>query len=301
MKAFVKKRIIDYVEDVVFLSRYFSILLALTFIMLCTVSCANEKPFDTSVGTSSSVSESSLTDTVTVSPQDTSYQTEQTSDLPPETQLPIVDDNGVDPDKPMIALTFDDGPNGSTTERIVEILEAYDARATFFVVGSRVSGEVQKKAMTKAIDAGCEIGCHTYSHPRMWDLTEETLQNEINDCKNAVSELVGAEIKYFRPSGGNLPDFVYDCGYPIILWSVDTEDWKSRDSEQICKNIKENVFDGCIILMHDLYSSTADACEEIIPWLDEQGYQMVTVSELFEARDVVPAAGDVFGRVRKQT
>lgn len=220
-----------------------------------------------------------------------------TSEIPLQTEPPEKKYE-VDPEKPMVVLTFDDGPNGETTERIVKILEENGARATFFVVGSRVAGEVQQKAMQAALDAGCEIGCHTYGHPRMWDLTAESMQKEIDDCISAINALVDTEVKYFRPTGGNLPDIVYECDYPLILWSVDPEDWKNRDVEAICQNIKDYAFDGCIILLHDLYTETADACEIIVPWLAEQGYQMVTVSELFEARGITPENGDVWGRVR---
>jgi peptidoglycan/xylan/chitin deacetylase (PgdA/CDA1 family) len=239
------------------------------------------------------------TEVTTTQPQTTPLpETEETTAQPPVVteELP---EYTVDPDKPMVAITFDDGPNGKTTERIVEILEQNGARATFFVVGSRVAGENQRSAMQKALDANCEIGCHSYSHPRMWDLDIESMNKQIEDCIAAIDGLVDTEVKYFRPTGGNLPDFVYECEYPLILWSVDPEDWRNRDKDMICQNIKDNVFGGCIILMHDLYQATADACEEIIPWLAEQGYQMVTVSELFEARGITPENGEVWGRVRK--
>lgn len=206
----------------------------------------------------------------------------------------------VDPDKPMVALTYDDGPNGDNTIKIVDAMLKNGGRCTFFVVGSRLSTKSNARAMKYAVEADCEIGTHTQNHPRMWDLDADSLQKELEDSVSAIQNIADVEVRFFRPTGGNMPDFVSDCGYPLILWSVDTEDWKNRDKDMIVQNIKDNVCDGAIILMHDLYSCTAEATEEILPWLVEQGYQLVTVSELFAARGVTPVNGDVWGRVRPQ-
>ncbi len=192
----------------------------------------------------------------------------------------------VDPNKPMVALTYDDGPSGNVTTRILNTLEAYDARATFFVVGSRVDSYSYQ--IKRAHDLGCEIGNHTYNHAKITSLTPDELKSNLLNTDNKVQAITGEPPILMRPPGGSYKtDTVrQNTNYPIIMWSVDTLDWKTRNAQSVISSIQGSVFNGSIILMHDLYDSTAEATEIIVPWLISQGYQLVTVSEMMEAKGI---------------
>lgn len=204
-------------------------------------------------------------------------------------------DPSIDPSKPVIAFTFDDGPNGATTKRIVDALKKNGARATFFIVGNRVNSQKQYDALQAAIDAGCEIANHTYSHAKLTKISVSEMKEEIEKTNTVLEDKLGVRTHLLRPPGGFTNDEVKsNVKYPIIKWDVDTEDWKSRDKDAVVAEIKKSVKDGAIVLMHDLYQSTAEAVEEILPWLVEQGYQVVTVSELMEIKGIEMERGKVY-------
>ena len=195
----------------------------------------------------------------------------------------------VDPNKPMVAFSFDDGPaydyNGSnSTAKILNVLEKYNARATFFMVGERVNSET-KHLLDKEIQLGCELGNHTYSHNHYGP---QVTASDISKASKQIEKVCGKAPTMFRAPGGNLTSTIRkECkseGMALAYWSVDTEDWRSKNKNKICKNIENYVYDGSIVLMHDIYPSTADAVEEIVPKLVEKGYQIVTVSELIAAK-----------------
>lgn len=185
----------------------------------------------------------------------------------------------VDPDKPMIALSFDDGPNRKSTEKILAALENNNARATFFVVGCHA--EENKDVVKHAYEIGCEIGSHTYNHKELTTLSSKQIKNEIEKTNNLIKEITNQERVLIRPPYGAVDDKVLKrITSPIILWSLDTEDWLSRDTEKVIDEVINNVSDGDIVLMHDYYMESANAAEVIIEKLTEKGYQLVTVSEL---------------------
>ncbi len=193
---------------------------------------------------------------------------------------------GIDPNKPMVALTYDDGPAGAVTPRILELLKANNAKATFFMVGSQVA---KSMGIVKQMnEQGCEVANHTYNHKMMNKIAPAELKHQLELTNQIVSDACGQSPILMRPCGGfKTPDGMAQIGLlsmPAIMWSVDTRDWKTRDAESTIQVIRENVRDGDIILMHDLYSTTADASEVIIPELIAQGYQLVTVSELASYR-----------------
>ncbi|MGL5437344.1 MAG: polysaccharide deacetylase family protein [Lachnospiraceae bacterium] len=193
---------------------------------------------------------------------------------------------GIDPNKPMIALTYDDGPTRAVTPRILDLLKANNAKATFFMVGSRVEKDMDLvKQMT---DQGCEVANHTYDHIMMNKIDPAQLKWQLEKTNQVVSDACGIAPILMRPCGGARTaagmEQVGAMSMPAILWSVDTLDWKTRDAESTIRIIRENVKDGDIILMHDLYSTTADASNVIIPELVAQGYQLVTVTELASYR-----------------
>lgn len=223
-----------------------------------------------------------VSDTETTSDSETTEETE----TPTEPQTTIGDameqnphSDNIDPNKPMVALTFDDGPDGAKTGRLLDALEQYGAHATFFVVGSRIPGD--EETIKRASSIGCEIGNHSYSHSKLTALDDAAVANEINSVAETIKSLTGQNIVICRPPYGAIDDRVQAIiNAPVILWSIDTRDWETRNAAQTIANIQQNVQDGDIILMHDIHAESIDAAVQIIPWLQEQGYQLVTVSEL---------------------
>lgn len=191
----------------------------------------------------------------------------------------VVMSTDVDPDKPMIAFTFDDGPNYETTSMILDVLEEYNARATFFMVGNRVSGN--EEILNREISIGCELGNHTMTHK---NYGSNVTVADISDASDTIYDACGQYPTMFRCPGGIITALIQrECsseGMPLAYWSVDTKDWELKDSEKVYDNVIDNVYDGCIVLMHDIYLPTAEAVENIVPKLIEEGYQIVTVSEL---------------------
>lgn len=185
----------------------------------------------------------------------------------------------IDPNKPMVALTYDDGPAGNNTLRILDTLKKYNARATFFVVGYNLDGN--EEIIKKIAEQGSEVANHTASHKDLAKLTIEELNYEVNSVADKIKSLTGQKNVLIRPPYGSVNDFVMSSlTEPVILWSIDTEDWKTKNPEATLNHVKATVYDGAIILMHDLHSETADATEMLVEWLTNEGYQIVTVSEM---------------------
>ncbi len=184
----------------------------------------------------------------------------------------------LDPGKPMIAFTFDDGPNAETTNRILDAFEKNKASCTFFIVGNRTFRDANEACIKRMIENGFQLGNHTYDHKHYGsDVTIE----DITGCADRLNEISGHGPTAFRPTGGYLSDIIkQNCGAPIVLWNIDTEDWKTRDGNKIYYKILDEAKDGGIVLMHDIYPSSAYAVECVIPKLIENGYQIVNVAEL---------------------
>ncbi len=190
----------------------------------------------------------------------------------------------IDPSKPMIALTFDDGPGyNNVSDRILDTLEKYNAKATFFMVGTNASDHPEN--LKRKIKLGCELGNHTYTHEHYG---KKVTAKDIYRASDAIYEACGQYPTAFRSPGGNTTSVIRkQCkkeGMPLYYWSIDTEDWKSRDADKIYKTVMKNVKDGDIILMHEIYSSTADAVEKLVPALIKKGYQLVTCQQLVAAK-----------------
>lgn len=199
----------------------------------------------------------------------------------------------VNPNKKMVALTYDDGPYTPVTGRILDCLEKNKARATFFVVGSRV--DTYSDCIKREAKLGCEIANHTYSHTSLTKLSKSDIKNEIEKTDNLIKKYTGNSVNLVRAPGGAVNQTVKDSvSHPLINWSVDTLDWSHRTASKTVSNIKANVRDGSIVLMHDLYSATADASETIIPYLVKNGYQLVTVSEMMDAKGVTMKNGNLY-------
>ncbi len=200
---------------------------------------------------------------------------------------------GINPKKKMVALTYDDGPYTAVTNQILDVLEENDARATFFVVGSRVS--TYKACIKREAKMGCEIGNHTYNHTILTSVSAKKIKSEISKTNKAVKKITGQAPTIVRTPGGAINSTVKaNVDYPMFNWSVDTLDWKYRKSSSVVSSIKKNVRDGSIVLMHDLYGSTGDATEVIVPWLVKKGYQLVTVSELMAIKGIEVEDGKLY-------
>lgn len=198
-------------------------------------------------------------------------------------------ENGVyEPDKEskMIAMTFDDGP-GSYTEDLLDTLEENGAKATFFMLGKRIE-EVGGKNIERMQALGCELGNHSYNHPKLTDLDTEGIKDEFNKTDNLIAQYAsGAVATVARtPYGAQDSDVTMAINKPCIYWNLDTEDWDTRDVQSNIEAVLNNVSDGSIVLMHDIHQETVESCKTIIPKLIEQGYQLVTVSELARAKGV---------------
>ena len=188
-----------------------------------------------------------------------------------------------------IALTFDDGPDARYTAEILDILDEYGVRATFFVIGSNC--EQQPALIERELRAGHEIGNHTYSHPHLGNLSTEALLAEIRKTEEVLEGLSGYRPRLFRPPEGvysaTVAGTVEGLHYIPVLWTVDTGDWRSPSAEAIARAVLERAEPGVIILCHDYVSgksNTPAALRVFLPKLLSQGYVFVTVSELLESR-----------------
>lgn len=189
----------------------------------------------------------------------------------------------IDPSLPMVALTFDDGPHAEYTDQILDILEEHNAVATFFEIGNRLGNAPE--AVLRAVDLGCEIGSHSYSHPKFQKISGEEVLAELSSADAAFTEVLGYAPSLLRPPYGSLHEVLDDAGYSIITWSVDPSDWKCKDTDTVVDYIQNfEHLDGQVILLHDVYESTVEAVRILVPWLQEQGFQLVTVSELITLR-----------------
>ena len=195
-----------------------------------------------------------------------------------------VDMRGIDVNAPMVALTFDDGPEGSDiTTRILDTFAQYGGHATFFQPGDRASSYSDR--IKRMVDEGHEVGNHTYDHSHMGD---SVTREDIVKANDAIEEAGGVRPVSFRSPGGSTTDLIRETcaeeNMALYYWSLDTRDWYTRDADSVISVIKNNIEDGDIILMHNIYGSSAEAVEKIVPWLIDQGYQLVTVSQLLKAK-----------------
>ena len=194
-----------------------------------------------------------------------------------------------DPDAPMIALTFDDGPS-EYTDTILDCLEQYGQRATFFVVGYNAVDYPDQIARADYI--GCEIGNHTQGHANLTTLDRMGVAGQLASVDKLVELYTGHPTTVIRPPYGAFNDTTRAvANVPLVLWNIDTQDWETRDTQSTIDNILNDVYDGDIVLMHDIYESTAEAMLTVIPELTNQGYQLVTMSEIAETRGGMEPGG----------
>ncbi len=206
-------------------------------------------------------------------------------------------DLAIDPEKKLIALTFDDGPSNQNTNRILDVLEKYHSRATFFVIGKRIADRTE--VIARAINLGCEIGSHTWGHSDFTKYPKSALVDSLKKTDEAMVTNFNYHMTLFRPPyasiDGNIEAVSKDMGYTMILWSGSSHDWSIKNVDKVYKNTFNCAADGAIVLFHDIYDFTAEAIERIVPDLISQGYQLVTVSELIALDEKPVSPGERYG------
>lgn len=208
----------------------------------------------------------------------------------------IITNKKINSSDKLIALTFDDGPNYNTN-KVLDILEENNVPATFFVLGNRIKGN--ENILKRMVSSKMEIGNHTFNHLLLTKYKEDKVKSEINNTSNFIFEVTGKYPTLFRPSYGSCNKMIRGVvDTPIIIWDIDTLDWKYHNSRRISSRVINKVKDGDIVLMHDIYSATANALEIIIPSLKSKGYTFVTVSDLFYYKNIPLEKGKVYGFAR---
>ena len=195
--------------------------------------------------------------------------------------------------KKLVALTFDDGPSSATTPALLDRLSEKDVLATFFVLG--IMAERSPELLVRAQKEGHELASHSRAHQNLIHLSPEEVQADTASMKALFQSVVGDEPSLTRPPYGNFDDPVRSSlGTPLILWSVDPLDWQEKDSAHIISTAKSQVFDGAIILMHDIYPTSVEAIPNLVDSLRQDGYEFVTISELAKARHTTLVPGEAY-------
>ena len=194
---------------------------------------------------------------------------------------------------PLVAITFDDGPRTDTTAALLEGLALREVPATFFLVGERIPGN--EALIRDMAAAGHQIGVHTYDHVLMTELKRGEYDGQVAHTREELERILGPGAYWLRPPYGIVNESVTAwADGPLILWSVDPEDWKDGDVERIVQTVTGRVKDGDIILMHDIYQSSVEAALAIVDQLQGEGFCFVTVEQLMELRRVEPAPGALY-------
>ena len=219
-------------------------------------------------------------------PDDDGEQTDEPVIDPDQEDEPQIPDEPeeyvrtIDPYAPMVALTFDDGPHELYSQQILDVLEQYHAVATFFEVG--YNARLYPDILRRMVDLGCEIASHTNAHHDLTTLSRDAMLTDLAKLDQIIYDATGIMPTLVRPPYGAVNSTVkYESGRAMILWTVDTKDWLYRDAQVLIEYFQNyGDLDGEVVLMHSIHASTAEAMATVIPWLIEQGYQLVTVSEL---------------------
>lgn len=219
-----------------------------------------------------------------------------------ETAAATTEDEEMSEEVKYIALTFDDGPNATTTNEVIDKLEKYGIVASFFLVGNNVNDE-SAKAVKRAYDLGCEIDNHSRTHSNMTEFTAEEIKSEFDYTDEKVYEITGEHTKFFRPPYIAVHQIMFDNIDVPFIAGIGANDWEDRvTAEMRARMILKQAKDGDIILLHDAEgnSMTVEALDTIIPELQKQGYKFVTVTELFSAKGIIPDMEKVYTNVTQK-
>ena len=196
-------------------------------------------------------------------------------------------------ERPVVALTFDDGPRRSTTGELLDGLAQRGVHATFFLVGEMLEGNGD--LVERMAAEGHQIGVHTYDHVWLTELSAVDFEKQVGRTRRLLTEMVGEGSYWLRPPYGGVDRGVEKrAGSPVILWSVDPEDWDDKNVTRIVEHIVSNVRDGDIILLHDIYPSSVEAALQVVDRLQERGFLFATVEELAQLRHIELKEGEVY-------
>lgn len=204
------------------------------------------------------------------------------AEKPKPTEPPITF-NFIHVDGPYIAMTFDDGPSEKLTPRLLNLLAAHHIKATFFVIGQNLAEHPE--IAQRAAREGHEIANHSWSHPNLGKMSDESVRRELQKTDDAIKSAVGVRPTLMRPPYGSLSarqkKWIHDeFGYQIILWDVDPLDWKRPGPTVVCNRIVKETRAGSIVLSHDIHPGTIEAMPSTLEQLEAKGFKFVTVSEL---------------------
>lgn len=186
-----------------------------------------------------------------------------------------------------IALTFDDGPHGTLTPILLDALKARNAHATFFVMGVKIDMEGHPEILHRMVQEGHEIGNHVWNHPVMSKLYAEQIHEQLHRTNDAIKQYTNYSPTIMRPPYGNTnrktDNYISNVeGFDVILWSLDTIDWKRPKPEDIVKRVVDNIKPGEILLCHDIHPGTVEAIPKLVDALQAKGYNFLTVSEMIK-------------------
>lgn len=249
-----------------------------------------ETPTPTNTPTPTDTPTPTETPTPTATPEPTASPT-------PEGTITLSTGRTVDTTKPMVALTFDDGPYPRISNEIMRVFMENDSRCTFFIACSRLYSYWETMVLMDT--NGFEVGNHTINHKQLTKLTADEIVSEIKGANDMINSYGVEGTKLVRPPYGDRNETVCaNAGAPLIVWSVDSRDWESLDKDKVIAEVIGKVKDGDIVLMHELYDSTLEAVKYIVPELVSEGFQLLTVSEMFEAKGIELEAGKVYSCAR---
>ena len=183
--------------------------------------------------------------------------------------------------KPVVALTFDDGPNASSTPILLDGLKERKVRATFFLIGENVEKDENEKIVKRMYEEGHLIGNHTYTHCNLSKLETGEAKKELEQTDTVIEKITGKQPVFVRAPYGELPvDSEQDLNRIYIGWTVDPLDWMTEDTGAVVKTVVEEINPGDVILLHDCYPSSVQAAIRIVDLLQGKGYEFVTVDKL---------------------
>lgn len=263
---------------------------------LCLAGCSSantsslaSQPDESSTSATVSSSDESIS-SAEQSKQDTSAtdSSEAVSSSDSESSAVKRIDYELDTSKPTIAITFDDGPNATTTMEVLDILEKYQVRASFFLIGTNINDE-SAKSVKRAFNLGCDIENHSKTHSYMDKMTADEIKDEVAYVNDKVKEITGTTPKFFRPPYIAVNSTMYDNIDMTFISGLGCNDWDDKvTAEHRAKYLEKKAADGVIFLLHDAEgnSKTVEALDKAIPILLEKGFQFATISELFELKGV---------------
>ena len=280
--------------------------LALAAALMLTA-CSGGNSAVSGAGSSASSAESALVESAGQTTGEASGTADAGADITVEvpqgeTAAATTEDEEMSEEVKYIALTFDDGPNVTTTNEVIDKLEKYGIVASFFLVGNNVNDE-SAKAVKRAYDLGCEIDNHSRTHSNMTELSAEEIKAEFDYTDEKVYEITGEHTKFFRPPYIAVHQIMFDNIDVPFIAGIGANDWEDRvTAEMRARMILKQAKDGDIILLHDAEgnSMTVEALDTIIPELQKQGYKFVTVTELFSAKGIIPDMEKVYTNVTQK-